>query len=63
MVQNRAEYLCNFLSNNSDRFQVIPITEAATIQDKHPTNPVSGNPIVSLWRSVENFINDHITYS
>jgi hypothetical protein len=60
MVQSRAEYLCNFLSNNRNRFQVVPIAEAAKITDVHPDNPVSGNPIVSLWRSVENFINDRI---
>lgn len=60
IVQNRAKHLFNFLSNNSDRFQVVPITQAANIQDNHPRNPVSGNPIVSFWRSAENFINDRI---
>ncbi len=60
IVQNRAKHLFNFLSNNSDRFQVIPITEAITIQDTHSCNPVSGNPVLSFWRSAENFINDRI---
>lgn len=59
MVQTRFEKLCAFLANNSDRFQTESLGNAATsLKTPSSPPPLSGSPIHSVARAVQNVIND-----
>jgi peptidoglycan/xylan/chitin deacetylase (PgdA/CDA1 family) len=60
MIQARMESLCYFLKKNSDRFQVIPISEAAQIEPYNSSYLLKSNPVFSFLRATTNFINDRI---
>ena len=61
MVQGRFETLCRFLADNSDRFAVVSLEDAArecSYQDQRP--PLKGNALRATMRATENFINDRL---
>jgi hypothetical protein len=60
IVQNRAKNLCEYLDKHRDRFQVVPLSQAATSNENHNLKIVKGNPVLSFLRSATNFINDRI---
>lgn len=61
LVQQRFERLCAHLADNADRFDVIPmrwIADHGTAPE--PAIALDGKPFSSLFRAVENFVNDRI---
>jgi hypothetical protein len=63
LVQRRFDRFCAYLSGHSDRFEVVTLRELA--QREFPPEPavvLNGSAIASLRRSVENFVNDRITF-
>ena len=59
IVQNRFRRLCAFLSENGDRFEVVPLGVAAdTLDASRAWTDLRGNWLDSVARSVENVVND-----
>ena len=61
LVQRRFDRLCAFLAENRDRFDTVPI-ETIKPDDiiSEPAIELSGNPLSSIRRSIENFVNDRM---
>jgi hypothetical protein len=61
LVQRRFEQLCAFLSANTDRFDVVPMSRIGDeLPDEEAVLEFDGSAMSSLMRSVENFLNDKI---
>ncbi|WP_417320315.1 hypothetical protein [Emcibacter sp.] len=58
LVQKRLEKVCRFLDDNRDRFEVVPLAEAASRSIEAPPAKLQGSPLLSTLRAVENFTND-----
>lgn len=63
MVQRRFRQLCEFLSENSDTFEVLPLATAAdAIETPHPWTELTGNWAAAIGRAVQNGINDRLFF-
>ncbi len=63
MVQRRFERLCAFLAENGDRFEIVPFARiAADGIDPEPASELTGSPVSSVRRAVENFAVDHLPF-
>lgn len=61
IVQRRFRRLCEFLGENSDTFEVLPLATAAdAIEIPHPWNELTGSWAASIGRAVQNGINDRL---
>jgi hypothetical protein len=63
IVQDRFRRLCAFLSDNSNRFEVVPLAVAANAIDRHwAWTELTGKPLSSIARAVANTVNDHVKF-
>jgi peptidoglycan/xylan/chitin deacetylase (PgdA/CDA1 family) len=63
MVQNRLRRLCRFLSENRDRFEVVPLAAAAAVVGARAAwKELQGSAVSSLIRAAANAINDRLAY-
>ena len=61
IIQDRFRRLCEFLSANSDRFEVVPLAAAADAVDGHQAwTELRGNAFNSIVRAMINAVNDHL---
>ena len=61
LVQRRLQRLCAFLADNGDRFEVVPLGRlAADGVAPEPARDLTGNPLSSVRRAIENFTVDHL---
>ncbi len=63
LVQGRLKRLCAFLAEESDKFEVVPLQEAATQApgSNGATPPIpEGNPLRAFVRAGENYLNDRL---
>jgi hypothetical protein len=60
-VQRRFKQLCAFLADNSEMFEVVPISRFATSANS-PERALflDGNVTSSVRRAAENFVNDRL---
>jgi peptidoglycan/xylan/chitin deacetylase (PgdA/CDA1 family) len=63
ITQKRLADLCSFLSRNSDRFDVVPLSVAGDGIDEPQTwRQLHGNAFRSVARAVENVVNDRVMF-
>jgi hypothetical protein len=63
LVQRRFRQLCTFLAENSDRFEVLPLADAAdALAGSQRWTDLTGNRVSAIFRAVQNGINDRIFY-
>lgn len=63
LVQGRLQRLCAFLAEESDKFEVVPLKEAATkapLDDRAAPSIPKGNPLRAFVRAGENYLNDRL---
>ena len=63
LVQGRLQRLCAFLAEESDKYEVVPLQEAATqapLDDRAAPAIPKGNPLRAFIRAGENFLNDRL---
>lgn len=61
LVQTRFEKLCAFLAKNGDRFDTTTLASAAAAPSALETPvPLTGDPISSVFRAVQNVLNDRL---
>jgi peptidoglycan/xylan/chitin deacetylase (PgdA/CDA1 family) len=63
IIQRRFRRLCAFLSENTDRFEVVPLAVAAdAIKAGQAWTELTGNAFNSIARAVTNVVNDHLGF-
>lgn len=63
LVQRRFERLCAFLADNSHKFDVVPISRFADVENAvEPAVALHGKAASSMRRAAENFINDRLPF-
>ncbi len=63
MIQNRFRRLCDFLSANSDKFEVVSLGDAATALDSRQRwTELSGNALSATIRAAANALNDRLVF-
>lgn len=60
LVQRRFAQLCQFLAANADRFEVVGLGEIEGRMDGEDGVVLDGSPLYSVWRAIENFVNDRV---
>lgn len=63
IIQDRFRRLCAFLTENTDRFEVVPLAVAAdTINNSRAWTELTGNAFNSIVRAATNVVNDHLGF-
>jgi hypothetical protein len=63
VIQDRFRRLCAFLSDNTDRFEVVPLAVAANaVEAGQAWTELTGNAFNSIVRAVTNVVNDHLEF-
>jgi hypothetical protein len=63
IIQDRFRRLCAYLSDNTDRFEVVPLAIAADALDNGQVwTELTGNAFNSIVRAVTNVVNDHLGF-
>ncbi len=63
LVQGRLRQLCQFLAEEDDKFEMVPLAEAAAGRSTDRTTgqpSAEGNPFRAFVRAGENFLNDRL---